>query len=172
MNWVKHLRKIIYITGLLFLAGCFHYGFTGTSIPQDVHTIYIPFFSDKSSSGLGNLGNILNAALVNRFVNQSRLHLSNSSTDADIVLDGVITSYSNGPFSIGGNQKANLNRVSISVQASFKYKKDQKDLWQKTFTGFDDYDPNKDPIQGEKNAAQNAMDQIARKMFDESVGKW
>lgn len=172
MNWVKHLRIFTITIGLLMLTGCFRYSFTGTSIPSDVHSIYLPFFADKSSSGIGDLGDMLNRSLINRFVNQSRLHLSNTSQNSDIVLKGVINSYQNGPFSIGGNQKANLNRVTISVNATFKYQKDTKPLWEKSFTGFGDYDPNKDPISGEKKAAQDAMNQIARKMFDESVGKW
>lgn len=172
MSWVKYKRNFIIIVGLLLLTGCFHYSFTGTSIPSDVHSIYIPFFPDKSSSGLGDLGNMLNRSLVDRFVNQSRLHLSNTASNADIVLKGVITSYHNGPFSIGGNQKASLNRVTISVDASFKYKTSNKPLWNKTFTGYGNYDPNKDPINGEKTAAQKAMTQIAKNMFDESVGQW
>ncbi|HKJ34147.1 MAG TPA: LptE family protein [Balneolales bacterium] len=172
MNWVRHFRIIAITLGLLMLTGCFRYSFTGTSIPSDVHSIYLPFFADKSSSGIGDLGDMLNRALINRFVNQSRLRLSNTDQNADIILKGVITSYNNGPFSISGNQKASLNRVTISVNATFKYQKDQKPKWDKTFTGFGDYDPNKDPISGEKNAAKDAMDQISRKMFDESIGKW
>lgn len=115
---------------------------------------------------------MLNKALINRFVNQSRLHLANSKANADIVLNGTIQSYRNAPFSIGGNQKASLNRVDITVMATFQYTKDKKPLWQKEFTGFDEFDPNKDPITGEKIAAQKALEQIAGKMFDESVGKW
>lgn len=172
MNLVKRLTIVALFLSSLTFGGCFHYSFTGTSIPSDIHSIYIPFFPDQSSSGLGDLSNMLNKALVNRFVNQSRLHLANDQGNSDIVLSGVITSYHNGPFSISGNQKASLNRVDITVTATYKYTKDKKTLWQKSFNGFDEFDPNKDPINGEKTAAKKAMEQIAGKMFDESVGKW
>jgi len=156
----------------VILTGCFHYSFSGASIPSNVHTVYIPFFPDKSNSGISNLSDELNKALVNRFVNQSRLHLSNNKSDADIQIDGVIQSYSNETFSISGNQQASSNRVQITVNATYRYSTDDKPLWTRTFSGFGDYDPNNDPIQGEKAAALDAMDMIARKMFDDSIGKW
>ncbi len=170
-------RKILIPVAITFLAavmltGCFHYSFSGASIPSNVHTVYIPFFPDKSNSGISNLSDELNKALVNRFVNQSRLHLSNNKSDADIQIDGVIQSYSNETFSISGNQQASSNRVQISVNATYSYSTDDKPLWSRSFSGFGDYDPNNDPIQGEKAAALDAMDMIARKMFDDSIGKW
>lgn len=175
MTWINHRKPVIGILLLVLLvsAGCFHYGFSsGGSLPTDVHSIYIPFFPDQTNSGLSNLSDALNKALVNRFVNQSKLQLANSQDNADIILDGSIQSYQNGPFSISGNQKVSLNRVSINVNASFTYTKQNKKLWSRSFSGFGDYDPNKNPIQGERDAALKAMDQIAGKMFDESVGKW
>ena len=156
----------------VIFTGCFHYSFSGASIPSNVHSIYIPFFPDKSNSGISNLSDALNKALVNRFVNQSRLHLANDKSNADALIDGVIQSYSNQTFSISGNQQASSNRVEISVSATYRYSSDNKPLWTRTFTGFGDYDPNKNPIQGEKTAALDAMDMIARKMFDDSIGKW
>lgn len=175
MIWIKSQRSFIGILFLVLLTlpGCFHYGFSsGGTLPSDVHSIYIPFFPDQTNSGLSNLSDALNKSLVNRFVNQSKLQLANSQDNADILLDGSIQSYQNGPFSISGNQKVSLNRVTINVNASFTYTKQNKKLWSRDFSGFGDYDPNKDPIQGERQAALTAMNQIADKMFNESVGKW
>lgn len=163
---------LIVLFSVLTFTGCFHYSFSGASIPSNVHSIYIPFFPDKSNSGISNLSDELNKALVNRFVNQSRLHLANNKSNADVLVDGVIQSYSNQTFSISGNQQASSNRVQISVNATYRYRTDKKPLWTRTFSGFGDYDPNKNPIQGEKAAALDAMNMIARKMFDDSIGKW
>lgn len=173
MTWRKVLLPVLTILfSATALTGCFHYSFSGASIPPNVHTIYIPFFPDKSNSGISNLSDELNKALINRFVNQSRLHLASNKSNADIVIDGVIQSYSNQTFSIGGNQQVSSNRVQITVQATYQYSSDEKPLWTKTFSDFGDYDPNTDPIQGEKAAALDAIDKIARKMFNDSIGKW
>jgi hypothetical protein len=169
------LRKTIsigFLVLILFSSGCLRYSFTGTSIPEGVNTIYIPFFPDQSNSGLSDLSDRLNQSLINRFVNQSRLQLANDESSADAVLDGTITAYTNRPFSIGGNEQANQNEVTISVRASFKYQTDDEPLWNKPVSGNFTYDPTEDPIGGERDAASEALDQIANKLFNDAVSNW
>lgn len=156
----------------VLLSGCVRYSFTGVSIPDDVTTIYIPFFADRSNSGLSYLSDELNEALVNRFVNQSRLRLASSAETADVVIDGTITGYSNRPFSIAGDQEADLNRVEITVRASYKYTSEESPVWDKSFNGNFEYDPNVDPIEGEREAALQALSRIAGNMFNDALGQW
>ncbi len=157
---------------LVFLGGCVTYSFTGTSIPSDVRNIYIPFFPDRSQSGLGDLSDQLNRALNNRFVNQSRLSLANDQNTADSYVEGAIQSYSNRPFSVGGDEQANLNEVRITVRATFRFTKDQENLWSKSFTGSATYDVTENPVDGELEAAQQALQQIANNMFNDAVSSW
>lgn len=156
----------------LLLGGCFRYSFTGTSIPEDVNTIYIPFFPDQSNSGLGDLSDRLNQALVDRFINNTRLQLSNSQADADAVLDGVITRYTNKPSTVSGNEQTTQNRVDITVTATFRFKNADEPEFDKSFNGYAHYDPNEDPINGERNAASEALDLVARNMFNDAVSGW
>ncbi len=157
---------------MLFSASCLRYSFTGVSIPEGVETIYIPFFPDQSNSGLSDLSDRLNRALVDRFVNQSSLRLSNNEMEADAVLDGVIVTYSNRPFSVAGTEEATQNQVVVTVRASFKYKEDDGELWNKSFNGNFTFDPNVDPIEGERDAADQALQQIANNMFNDAVSNW
>lgn len=154
------------------LSGCFRYSFTGTSIPEDVNSIYIPFFADQSTSGVGNLSDRLNEALVDRFINQTRLQLANNRGAADAVLEGSIIRYTNEPFSITGEQQTSLNEVTISVRATFQYTNKEQAEWSKSFQGSDTYDTNESPIEGETNAAVEALSQIANNMFNDAVSGW
>lgn len=163
---------IAIIALMIFLSGCISYSFTGASIPSDVRTIYIPFFPDRSQSGLGALSDRLNRALVNRFVNQSRLSLANDQGNADAFVEGAIQSYVNRPFSIGGDEQANLNEVSISVRATFQYATEEEPLWNKTFSGSATYDVIDNPVEGELEAAEEALEQIANNMFNDAVSNW
>ena len=160
------------ILTLVLITGCLQYSFTGTSIPSDVRTIYIPFFDDRSGGGLADINDRLNRSLVNRFVNQSRLSLSNSEDAADAIVGGVIQNYQNRPFSVGGDERANLNQVSITVRASFKYSRDEDVLWEKNFTGTGTYDVIENPVEGEELAAEAALQQIANNMFNDAVSDW
>ncbi len=156
----------------MLTSSCMRYSFTGASIPSDVNTIYIPFFPDRSNSGLGDLSDRLNEALVNRFINQSKLRLASSEEEADAVLDGTISSYSNRPFSISGDEVANQNQVQITVTVSFLYTKNSKPEWNKPFNGSFNFDPTDDPINGEQTAADEALKQITNNIFNDAVSNW
>jgi len=162
----------ILLTLTLAIGGCFSYGFTGGSIPPDVNSIFIPFFPDQSNSGLGDLSNRLNRALIDRFINQSKLNLASNREGADVVLDGTITQYSNRPFSVTGDEESDLNEVTITVRASFQYTDAEQAEWNRSFSSSFRFDPNVNPIEGENTAADDALETIAQNMFNESIGKW
>lgn len=149
-----------------------NYSFTGTSIPGDVESIYIPFFPDNSQSGLGDLSDRLNNALVNRFVNQSRLSLENERESADSWMEGTIQSYQNRPFSVGGDEQANLNEIQIVVRATFQFANNEQSEYSKTFTGSSTYNVLENPVDGELEAAEEALQQIANNAFNDAVSNW
>ena len=167
----KHFLIFLCFIAFIF-NGCLKYSLTGTSIPEGINTIFIPFFPDQSNSGIGNLSDRLTDALLQRFVNESKLQLANNEDIADAVINGRIISYSNRPFSIGGNEQANQNQVQITVSASFQYKTDNIPLWNKSFNGSFTFDPSEDPVEGEENAADDALEQIANNMFNDAVSSW
>ena len=163
---------VLLVVLLIGISGCISYSFTGTSIPSDVRTIYIPFFPDRSQSGLGDLSDRLNRALINRFVNQSRLSLNNDQDESDAFVEGAIQTYVNRPFSIGGDEQANLNEIQITVRATFQYTSDDEPLWTKNFTGSATYDVLENPVDGEIAAAETALQQISNNMFNDAVSSW
>jgi len=156
----------------LLLAGCISYSFTGASIPSDVRSIHIPFFPDQSQSGLGDLSDRLNRALINRFVNQSRLSLANDQESSDAFVEGAIQSYTNRPFSVRGDEQADVNEIQITIRATFQYQDDDEALWNKNFSGSATYNTLENPVDGEIEAAEEALQQIANNMFNDAVSNW
>ncbi len=163
---------VLVISLTILLSGCFSYSFSGGNIPPNINKIYIPYFPDRTNSGQSALSEQLYQAIVNRFINQSRLQLVSDENDADVVLKGDLVSYRNTPFSISGEEISTENRVEIVVKALYKYKEESKPVYDKTFNGFFNYDTTTDPVQGEQDAIIQALDQISRKLFDEAVGQW
>lgn len=163
---------VLLLFTFLLTSGCMRYSFTGTSIPEEVNTIFIPFFADQSNSGIGDLSDKLNEVLIDRFINQTRLSLANSRAEADAVLEGSIVSYSNRPFSVTGQAEANQNEVTITVRATYAYTEAEQPEWSKSFTGRATYDPIENPIEGETAAADEALQLIANNMFNDAVSDW
>lgn len=168
----KVLKTALLIIFSVFLTGCFSYSFQGGSIPKDVNTIFIAYFSDETGSGRAQLSDQLYRALEDRFINQSRLRLAETEGEADVVLNGTIRSYSNRPFAITSDELSNENRVTIEVSASYQYASEASPEWSRSFSGFANYDPADNPIQGEINATEEALEKLALDMFNESVARW
>lgn len=172
MIFKRIIPGLILLLMALALSSCFRYSFTGTSIPENVNSVYIPFFANQSSGGIGNLSDLLNDALIDRFITQTRLQLANSQADADAILEGSITRYTNQTFSITGEDETSLNEVTISINATFQYTDENEPEWNKSFSGSATYDTNENPIEGETIAAQEALNQAADNMFNDAVSGW
>lgn len=172
MTWYRVI-PVLLLAALILLPGCLRYSFTGVNIPSDVRTVYIPFFPDQSNSGLANLSDDLNEALVDRFVNQSRLSLTNNEAEADMRLEGRISGYSNEAFSIAEDRRAELNRVTVTVQSEVLFPGSESGSeWNRSFSGTNEYDPQEAGADGEVNAAFAALQDIADDMFNEALGDW
>ncbi|RNC84638.1 MAG: hypothetical protein ED557_06570 [Balneola sp.] len=173
MDWRNRISFLLVVLFCVANTSCLRYSFTGTSIPEGVNTIYIPFFPDQSNSGFSDLSDRLNEALIDRFINSSKLQLASNENDADAVIDGSIVSYSNRPFSIGGDEEADQNQIQIAVRATFQYKGDPQPLWSdKNFSSTFTFDPTEDPIGGETDATEEVLEQIANNMFNDAVSSW
>lgn len=156
---------------LLFVSACGYYSFSGASIPSHLTTIAIPLAEDRSLSPITILDEALTEMLVDRFVRQTRLSLVEDEDEADIVLTAQITRYNNAPSSVTGQERAQFNRITLSVAAQYHNTVDD-DLLERTFSNFDDYDPLEGGLEAEESAALNALGNVADDLFTAATSNW
>lgn len=156
---------------LVLLSGCGYYSFSGASIPAHLTTIAIPLAEDRSSSPIAILDETLTELLVDRFVRQTRLSLVENEDEADIVLTAQITRYNNAPTSVTGQERAQFNRITLSVSAQYHNQVDDETL-ERTFSNFDDYDPLEGGLEAEESAALNALSNVADDLFTAATSNW
>ena len=169
------IRTVYTYLSLLLLPflvnGCAYYSFTGATIPDNLNTIAIPLVVDNSVNTIPSLSDELTELLVNRFVNQTRLSLLPNEVDADAVLLAEIQRYSNAPSSVSGEETAARNRVTISVSIEYMDQVDEKELLNRTFSNFEEYDP-LEGIDGETQAALAALENVADDIFTAATSNW
>lgn len=175
MSWLH--QTILSGFGIIALVtlglGCSSYSFTGTTLPPHVETISIPVFEDQTRSGIPNLSDSITELLIDRFVNRTRLRLVADLTDSDTILSGTVLQYRNQPAAVGGDEQATVNRVNITVSARFEDREKGIDMVpERTFTAFGEYDPVEDGIDGENDAANAALSQIAEDVFTAATSNW
>jgi len=90
------------------LGGC---GYTvGGTLPSDIQTISVPIF--KNMTRQPGVEGLITRAVVEAFSTNGRLKVAGSA-DADVILDGEVTSYS--VFAIAFDQNSNARQYRLIV---------------------------------------------------------
>ncbi len=163
----------IVLLGLMLAAsGCAYHSFTGATIPANLNTVAIPLVEDNSLSPLTTLDEELTELLTNRFVQQTRLTLETNEDEADVILTARIDRYTNAPTSVSGQERAEFNRVTLTVSVRYFNRVEDKEVFQRSFNSFDDYDPIQGGLEQEEEAARNALENIADDIFTAATSNW
>lgn len=166
----RAMGRAALVLALLLLQGCAYYSFTGASIPQHLQTVAIPLVEDVTSNSISDLGGLLTQRLTDRFVGQTRLQLATDPGQADALLTSQINQYALQPAAVGGQNTATLNRLTITVSATYMDQAEDNQLFQRTFSSSVEYDPT-DPA-SEEAAAGEVLDNIADDIFTAATSNW
>lgn len=155
----------------LAIPGCAYYSFTGATIPQRLNTVAVPLFEDPSTP-FSDLDDALTQNLINRFVGQTRLSLESDENEADAILSGRIGRYESEPASVGGDERASLVRVTVTVEVRYYDNTEDEEMLDRTFSSYAEYDPVADGSDGEREAALAALENIADDIFTTATSDW
>lgn len=153
------------------LQACAYYSFSGATIPPHLQTIAVPLVEDQSNNSIPGLDDELTSFLTDQFVNRTRLSLASDPSEADVVLEGRITEYSNRPTSVTGDERAALNRVTVRVSARYYDQQQDSLLLDQQFSSFEEYDPGQG-LDGESAAARAALETLASDVFTAATSNW
>ncbi len=168
----QHARFIVWLLLLAAAPGCAYYSFTGATVPAHLNTVAIPLAEDNSLSPLTTLDDELTDLLITRFVQQTRLGLEQNEDDADAVLTIRIDRYANAPTSVSGQERAELNRITLSVSVRYYDRVEDKELLQRSFSSFADYNPLEGGLELEEETARAALENIADDIFTAATSNW
>lgn len=167
---VFHLLVLVLATSL---SSCGYYSFTGATIPSHLESIAVPLAVDQTTAAVDvPLNDELTDLLIARFVQQTRLALATTESEADVVLESTVVRYRDEPTAVGGGEQAALNRVSITVRVRYYDRVEDEELLAREFTSSVEYDPVTDGLQGEIDAARAALSNIADDVFTAATSDW
>ena len=164
------VRSFVLFLTLVSFNAC-RYSFTGASISPDVKTVSVDFFRSYAQLAPPVMEQSFTEALREIFVSQTNLRLVQSG--GDLHFEGKITNYIPGqPISVGTDQIANSERLSITVRVKFTNTKEPKNNFDKPFTRFQDYDASKNIQDVENELIQDINEQLVQSIFDAAVSNW
>jgi len=156
---------------LSFFAFSCNYGFKGASPPEGIKTIFIPTFRDESGFGLPTLPEDMTKLLKQKFINDNTLEYA-EKTSADGMLDCVITSVTDEALVVTGGETVSKRKVTINVKVTFTNLKKQKQIWQRDFSNWGEYDSSTGGFSKRDEGVQSATDKITDDILLEVISNW
>lgn len=152
------------------LISCGVYSFTGASIPPDAKTISVQYFSNKASTIQPNLSQIFTEKLKDIFVEQTSLTLTEN--EGDLSFSGHISKYQIKPMAIQSNETAGKNRLTISVNVTFKSPIDTKINFEQIFSRYRDYNSSENISDIEETLIEEISNELVEDIFNKAVVNW
>jgi len=168
---MKYVVKCFVLCVVMVSIHSCRYSFTGASISPEVKTVSVDFFRSYAQLAPPILEQSFTEALREIFVSQTNLRLVQSG--GDLHFEGKITNYTpSQPISVGTDQKANLERLTITVRVKYVNAKEPKNNFDKPFTRFQDYDAGQNIQEVEVELIQDINQQLVQSIFDAAVSNW
>jgi outer membrane lipopolysaccharide assembly protein LptE/RlpB len=121
--------RLLVVFGVCFVTftGCGYYG-TSSRTAKGIKSVAVPFFENRTSEP--NLEIIVTERVIDNLVADNTLSVEDES-GADAVLEGVIVSFRNEPFSFNRELNAEEYHVVVSVEASLYNRSLNEPIWEK-----------------------------------------
>lgn len=168
---LSKFRNFLIIGLVLLSQSCGTYSFSGASIPDEMKTISVQFFENTSALVVPYLSQQFTEGLKDRIRNQSRLSIIR--TEADANFEGRITDYSIRPVAIQGNDRAGLNRVTVTVMVKYTNVLKPELNFEQSFQAFQEFSLNQGPIQTqEQKLLALIIRQLTEDIFNKAFANW
>lgn len=159
----RKLKKIVNSISIFLIVGCSYYSMAG-SIPANINNVYIPLIENDTAEF--EISENLTSKIIQEIAIQNILKITDKSNSDSTIL-GVITSATDGPFTFDSNEQVDEYRFSISLKILWVDNENEKNLIEKTFTGFGNYSINNDPS---SDGIDNDNDGILDENDDDEFG--
>ncbi len=167
----KKLFSIFLASLLSALCGCtIKYSFSGASIPEQARTMSVGYFRNRAPSVQPTLSSTFTDRLKEYLVNNSNLNLIDGF--ADLQFTGEITGYSVNPTSIQSNDKAAMNRLTITVQVRYVNRFDSKANFTQSFSRYRDYDATLSLSSVETGLIEEITEELVDDIYQRAFVNW
>ena len=169
------MKKLIFslIMGMFVMctSSCtVQYSMGGANINPDVHTISVDDFPSRAPSGPADLGQFFTNELKDKFQSQTRLTVVNER--GDLNFRGQISDYDTRPVSVGGEQTAQMTRLTLRVHVVFTNEKHPENSYESDFSHYEDFDSAKSLSQIEDQLIESISEKLIDDIFKKAVVNW
>lgn len=158
------MKKVIILFFILFLSACgYHLAGKGGHIPDNIKSIGIPVFVNKTMEPI--VEEEFTPLVIREFMKDSRIRVVDRR-EADLILDGSVTSYKESPLSFNEAQEALEYRITVTAHIKLTRQDSNSVLWEKDVAKSSEYRVSSDVMET-KTKKLLAIKQIALNLSEE-----
>jgi hypothetical protein len=165
----KHLLILLLSVLFLPLGGCHIYSLSGATI--EGKNINIHQLDNKARNVVPSLSSTLTDKIRSRILSQTGLSPT-TKDDADYDITGAIVTYDVSVTGVQGVQTATKNRLTVSLQITFKNRLNDKANFSQAFTRFSDFDASQILQDVETKLIEDIGNQLADDIFNKAFVNW
>ena len=121
-------RGAVLLAIVVVLGGC-GYGLVGrtSSLPEDIENVYVEPLGNRTTRSQVDL--LLTQAIGDEFVKRRRFNLISTARDADAVLTGIVTGFSERPVTFGSEGRGREYELEITADMQFSRPGAEEPIW-------------------------------------------
>jgi hypothetical protein len=167
MDW----NKILPLALCFCLSACsISYKFEGGSLNYDItKTVHISEFPNRTPY-YSQMTQVFDLALRKRFIEQTRL--KEVSNNADIEIEGEITSFDVQGMAVKEDAYASSTRLSVSIRVHYVNNKETGKDVEQTFSAFQEFPSTSSLDDVQDSLIKTIVDEIVDKIYNATVANW
>ncbi len=169
------MHKLFAIALLFFgLTSCWptRISFVDGSMPEEWKSFTVKTLENNTGNAPLSYNAALTESIKDGIQNNSRLNLEDNSDNAEVNVEGVITSYTITPVALQEGDAAAQNRLTVTVQFEIFISKPEEDIMELTSSRFIDYDADTDLGTVENDLLSEVTDQIVQDVLNKLFSNW
>ena len=168
---MKYFVKILSLVLILHFSGCGIYSFRGNNPPAGIKTLAVPLFNDISGFAEAGLKENFTESLKNKIISDNTF-LITDKTKADGLINATIMGVKDDPLVISGNDNVTKRKISISVKVEFQNLKKQKQIWERTYENWGEYNSSDNTFSARLTGISTALDRICEDILNDITSNW
>ncbi len=142
------------------------------SMPEEWKQFFVKTIKNNAPNTPISYNSILTEDVKDAVQNGTRLNLATRTEDAQLEIEGVITSYSITPIALQEGDNASQNRLSVSVKFDIYINSPEDDEMHMVSTRFFDYPASTDLAQVESEFLKEVNKQIVQDVVNKLLSNW
>jgi len=168
------MRILIAFITLILLSSCWpkSVSFVDGSMPEDWKIFFVNNLKNIAPNTPVSYAATFSEDIRDGVQNRTKLKIGTKVEDAQVEIDGTITSYTITPIALQEGDNANQNRLTVSIKFDIFINAAEEDQMALVSTRFIDYDANTDLATVESQFLEEVNTQIIQDLINKLLSNW